>query len=106
MQLDSWGKYPSEEVEKVMAPLIKWIDKVSPTAKDQYPTDWTLRKPLDRAVLQTFLSDSLQMEFAELFKGKDKIASEELTMSFHFEQCVQREGLNKIMSQHATLVRS
>jgi hypothetical protein len=106
LQLDSWGKYPSEEVEKVMAPLIERIDKVSPTAKDQYPTNWTLQKHLDRAVLQTFLSDSLQMEFAELFKGKDKAALEELAMSFHFDQCVQREGLNKIMSEHAKLMGS
>jgi hypothetical protein len=106
LQLDSWGKYPSEEVEKVMAPLIEWIDKVSPTAKDQYPTNWTLQKHLDRAVLQTFLSDSLQMEFAELFKGKDKAALEELAVSFHFDQCVQREGLNKIMSEHAKLMGS
>ena len=106
IQLDSWGKYPSEEVEGVMAPLIEWIDKVSPTAKDQYPTNWTLQRHLDRAVLQTFLSDSLQMEFAELFRGKDKGALEELAMSFHLDQCVQREGLNKIMSEHAKLVGS
>jgi hypothetical protein len=101
LQLDSWGKYPSVEVEKVMAPLIEWVDKVSPTAKDQYPTNWSLQKHLDRAVLQTFLSDSLQMEFAELFRGKDEMALEELARSFHFENCAQREGLNKIMSEHA-----
>jgi hypothetical protein len=105
LQLDSWGKYPSKEVERVMGPLIEWIDEVSPTAKDQYPSNWiTVQKHLDRAVLQTFLSDSLQMEFAELFRGKDETALEELARSFHFDNCVQREGLNKIMSDHAKLV--
>lgn len=106
LQLDSWGKYPSEEVAKVMSPLIQWINEVSPTAKEQYPTNWTLQKHLERAVLQTFLSDSLQMEFAELFLGKDEADLEELAQSFHFDQCLQREGLNKIMSEHAILVGS
>ncbi|RFU29525.1 hypothetical protein B7463_g6814, partial [Scytalidium lignicola] len=104
LQLDSWGKYPSQEVEAVMKPLLEWIDKVSPTAKDLYPSNWDLQRHLDRAVLQTFLSDSLQMEFAERFKGKSIEELDELARSFHFDNCVQRAGLNKIMSEHAKLL--
>lgn len=103
LQLDSWGKYPSKEVEKVLGPLVAWIDKVSPTAGAQYPTPWDLQKHVDRAVLQTFLADSLQNEFAELFKGKTEAELEELARSFHFDKCVQREGLNRIMSDHAKI---
>jgi hypothetical protein len=103
LQLDSWGKYPSEEVEAIINPLIEWIDKVSPSAGKQYPTSWNTGKHVDRAVLQTFLSDSLQMEFAELFRGKSQVELDELARSFHFDECVQREGLNKMMSDHAKL---
>jgi hypothetical protein len=86
-----------------MNPLVEWVDKVSPTAKDQYPTSWNTQKHLDRAILQTFLSDSLQMEFAELFRDKSFDELEKLARSFHFDQCIQREGLNRIMSDHATV---
>ncbi|KFY85498.1 hypothetical protein V500_08393 [Pseudogymnoascus sp. VKM F-4518 (FW-2643)] len=103
LQLDSWGKYPSEEVENLMKPLIEWVDKVSPTAKDLYPTSWNTQKHLDRAILQTFLSDSLQMEFAELFRDMSFDDLELLANSFHFDQCIQRDGLNRIMSDHATV---
>lgn len=103
LQLDSWGKYPSKEVEEVMNPLLAWIDKVSPTAKNLYPSNWNLQRHLDRAVLQTFLADSLQMEFAENFRGKTLEELDELAKSFHFDNCIQREGLNKIMSAHSKL---
>ncbi len=103
LQLDSWGKYPSPEAEAVMDPLIAWVDKVSPTAKDMYPTNWDTRRHLDRAVLQTFLAESLQMEFAELFRDKSFDELDALARSFHFDECVQREGLNKMMSEHAKI---
>ncbi|KAJ5613431.1 hypothetical protein N7510_006625 [Penicillium lagena] len=103
LQLDSWGKYPSEEVEALLKPLVEWIDRVSPTAAQTYPTNWDTGKHIDRAVLQTFLSESLQMEFAGLFAGKSLEDLEELAGSFKFENCVQREGLNQIMARHAKL---
>jgi hypothetical protein len=103
LQLDSWGKYPSEEVEALIKPLVEWIDKVSPTAKEVYPTNWDTGKHIDRAVLQTFLSESLQMEFAGLFAEKSIEELEQLAASFKFENCLQREGLNQIMSAYAKL---
>ena len=104
LQLDAWGTYPSGEVDQVMQPLIKWIDKVSPTAKDVYPSTWNTAKHIQRVVLQSFLAETFVKEFAELFRDKDEAALEELAKSWGFEQCVEREGLNKILSQHAALV--
>lgn len=103
LQLDMWGKYPSPETEALINPLAAWIDKVSPGGLT-YPTTWDTKRHVERAVLQTLLSDSLQGEFAELFRGKSMQELEELARSFHFEECVQREGLNQIMSEHAKLV--
>ncbi|KAL2427050.1 Beta-xylosidase [Exophiala dermatitidis] len=103
LQLDAWGMYPSKEAENVIGPLVSWIDSVSPTAKDVYPTTWNTRRHIERAVLQTFLAETFVNEFAELFRDKDQTALEELAKSFAFDNCIQREGLNKIMADYADL---
>jgi hypothetical protein len=72
-----------------------------PTAKDTYPQVWGLERHLLRAVHQTFLSAAMSDEFAEQFRGMDKKELDECARSFHFDQCEQREGLNKILREHA-----
>ncbi|KAE8146714.1 glycoside hydrolase superfamily [Aspergillus avenaceus] len=99
--LDAWGRQPSEEPEATLKPLVEWIDKVSPRAKETYPTSWATERHLLRAVFQTFLAGSFVDEFAELFRGLDEGALEELARSFHFDECLQREGLNEILREHA-----
>ena len=101
LQLDAWGKHPSEEAEAAIGPLVRWIDKVSPTAKDQYPTPWATERQMMRAVMQTFLSKTFNDEFAGLFRGMDERELDKLAHSFHFDECVQREGLNEILRGHA-----
>ena len=103
LQLDMWGKYSSEEADAVMKPLAAWIDKVSPSVRTKYPAYWGTLRHLDRAVLHTLLADSLQMEFAELFRGKSMEELDELARSFHFDQCFQRETLNKMMAGRASV---
>ncbi|KPI45421.1 Endoglucanase C [Cyphellophora attinorum] len=105
-QLDSWGKYPSKEVAAVIDPVIEFIDKINPRATDIYPSTWDTRKHVERVVLQMYLADSFAQEYAELFKDKSKEDLEELAKSFSLEQCLKRDGLNKIMSDHAALVQS
>ena len=85
----------------MLDPLVQWIDKVSPMAKDQYPTPWATQRHILRATFQTFLANSFSIEFAELFRGKSFEELEELARSFHFDKCLQRKGLNKVMSEHA-----
>lgn len=101
LQLDAWGKYPSKEVEDLIQPLVTWIDSVSPTATTVYPSTWNTARRVERAVLQTFLAETVCQEFAELFRDKDKTSLEELAKSFSFENCIQREGLNKILTNYA-----
>ncbi|EXJ96270.1 hypothetical protein A1O1_01396 [Capronia coronata CBS 617.96] len=103
LQLDAWGTYPAKEVEDVMNPLVKWIDFVSPTANDVYPSTWNTARHVERPVLQTFLAETFVGEFAELFRGKGEEELEELAKSFAFESCVQRDGLNKIMADYAAV---
>lgn len=96
-QLDGWGRVPSKEPEEALAPLVQWIDKVSPTAKETYPSVWTTQRKVQRAVFHTFLASSFSDEFAGLFKGMQKEELDGLARSFHFDQCLQREGLNETL---------
>jgi hypothetical protein len=104
-QLDAWGKYPSEEVDALIRPLVEWIDRINPVAKTIYPSTWDTRRHIDRAVLQTFLAESFQQEFASLFKDKTMEELHALAKSFAFDQCVQRQGLNEMLSKHAETSR-
>lgn len=99
--LDKWGRRPAPEPEAAVKPLIDWIDRVSPTAKDTYPTSWNTELHVMRNVFYTFLAASYVDEFAELFRGSSEKDLEELARSFHFESCLQREGLNHILKDHA-----
>lgn len=102
LNLDWWGKHPNEEMEAIMAPVRDIINRESPAAAQQYPPIWKIERHVDRAILHTLLSESLQDEFAALFAGKSLDELEELAMSFHFDKCAQRDGLNKIMSDHSS----
>lgn len=99
--LDNWGRRPSAEPEAALKPLVQWIDQVSPAAKETYPTSWNTERHMLRAVFQTFLATSFVDEFAELFRGMDEAELDALAHSFHFDECVQREGLNEILREHA-----
>ena len=101
LQLDSWGKYPSKQVADVIEPLAEWINSVCPEATHTYPTPWYTQRHLARKIMETFMAQAFATEFAELFKGMSLEQLDEAAKSFRFDQCLQREGLNKIMSEHA-----
>jgi hypothetical protein len=103
LQLDAWGRHASREVEEVLDPFVNWIDKVCPTAKQTYPTPWDTKRHIMRATLQTFVSQAFAIEFASLFKDFTFEQLDEAAKSFRFDRCLQRKGLNKIMSEHAEL---
>ncbi|KAL4974275.1 putative glucanase [Aspergillus desertorum] len=105
LMLDHWGRDSDAAVDAVgvLKPLVEWIDRVSPSAKETYPTPWNTERHLLRGVFQTFLAASFADEFAGLFRGLDEKALEELARSFAFEECVQREGLNEILRGHASV---
>ncbi|KAH9209141.1 putative glucanase [Leptodontidium sp. 2 PMI_412] len=103
LQLDAWGKYASKELEAILAPLVQWVDSVSPTAKATYPTPWSTIHHIQRAVLQTFVAQSMSLEFARLFEGMSLEELEECARSFHFDRCVQRHGLNRRLSSQNKL---
>ena len=103
LQTDAWGRYPSAESEAVIGPVVDWIDKVAPTSREQYPTSWATERQITRVVNQLWVAGCLQEEFAKLFEGMGMQELEECARSFRFEECVQREELNKELEDHAHL---
>jgi Cellulase (glycosyl hydrolase family 5) len=103
LQVDAWGRRPAPEIEGIIAPLVEWIDKKAPASKDMYPTPWATERQISRLVLQLWVAGCLQDEFADLFKGMSMEDLDECAKSFAFGQCVQREGLNKTLEDHARL---
>lgn len=101
LQLDAWGRYPSKQVEDVINPLVDWIKKVAPTSDGQYPTPWQTERQITRLINQIWLSTCLSDEFAEQFRDMSLEELEECAKSFHFDRCVQREGLNKALEAHS-----
>lgn len=101
--IDKWGNNPNPEIDSVLNPLLEWIDRVSPSASKTYPTPWNTEMHVTRSVMYTFLAASFSDEFASLFKGMDEKELEEMARSFHFDECLQREGLNKILTDHAKI---
>lgn len=101
LQLDAWGRYPSAEVEAVINPLCEYIDRACPTSKVQYPPNWPTERQITRIVNQIYMSGCVQDEFAALFKDMSFDDLEECARSFHFDECLQRKGLNAQLEAHA-----
>jgi hypothetical protein len=59
---------------------------------------------VSRLVKECFLSETLSAEFARYFEGMGTEELGEMAKSFAFERVVQREGLNQILLEHASLV--
>ncbi|KAH8889617.1 endoglucanase family 5 glycoside hydrolase [Thozetella sp. PMI_491] len=103
LNVDAWGRTPNPELEAVVKPLVDWIDRNAPAATKQYPSTWNTERQIARAAIETFMARSFSDEFARLFEGMSFEDLDECAKSFAFENCVQRDGLNKTMSDHAKL---
>ena len=101
LQLDAWGRYPSKQVEDVIYPLSDWIKKVAPMSDAQYPTPWQTERQMARLINNIYLSTCFSDEFAEQFRNMSMEDLEECAKSFHFDRCIQREGLNKALMAHS-----
>ena len=56
-----------------------------------------------RLLRNILLSEELTPEYASYFEGLSLQELDDLAASFKFENCVQREGLNKVLRDHSHL---
>ena len=96
-QADAWGKYPSAEVDSVLHPLVEWLEKYTSAFQTMYPPVWDTRRHVSRVINECLLSKALSLEFAEIFRDLSKEELDEMARSFSFDECVQREALNRTL---------
>ncbi|KAF8429702.1 putative glucanase [Tirmania nivea] len=88
LQADAWGYHPSDEVDGLFLPIIDWISKNSPTAKNKYPDAWNVRRHLSRT-------------FASYFRDMTESQLDDMAKNFALSVGCKREGLNNILRDHA-----
>lgn len=102
--LDKWGR-DDTQVKHIYEPLIKHLEEEIPTEFQgrRYPHHWGLRGHVHRVIRELLVSELLTYEYASYFKDKSLAELDELAASFKLENCVKRDGLNKILQADAGL---
>ncbi len=105
LAVDAWGADDSQ-VRDIFDPLLKLIEKeIKPEHRDLYPAPvWKWSDRVGRLARIILVSEFLVREWAEHFVGKSEEEIVEIAKSFAFENCLHRDGLNKILTENATLV--
>ncbi|PSR77085.1 hypothetical protein PHLCEN_2v8074 [Hermanssonia centrifuga] len=108
LAVDSWGATDTA-VKHVYDPIINLIKQEVPKEEDRqlypYPI-WRVEERVARLARANLLGEFLVMEWAEHFKGMDEAELEDLAKSFLFENCLKREGLNKVLTEYAAQAAS
>ncbi|KAK6402227.1 endo-1,4-beta-glucanase, partial [Oleoguttula sp. CCFEE 5521] len=87
--------------DRLVEHLREEIPEVS--QKRRYPQHWGLEGHVHRVVRELLVSELLTYEFASYFEGKSFEELDELAASFKLENCLKRDGLNKILQEDAGL---
>ncbi|KAL5514139.1 XYL5_2 [Sanghuangporus baumii] len=105
LALDSWGA-DDTAIKHIFDPL---VDLVVDNVNDRkylelypYPV-WTIDKRVARMSRAIMMSEIFVLEWADYFRGKTEEELDELAQSFKFENCLKRDGLNKVLTEHAQL---
>ncbi|TFK51394.1 glycoside hydrolase [Heliocybe sulcata] len=107
LAVDAWGVDDSA-VRHLYQPLIDHIkQEVKPEHQNLYPYPvWTLEGRVGRLTRCILVAEFLVAEWAEHFRGMDEAQLDKVAKSFAFENCLQREGLNKVLTENASLVQN
>lgn len=103
LAVDAWGK-DDTHVKYAYQPIIDLIRSEVPNDAQTlklYPPIWSVEERVTRIARTILLAEFMVAEWAEHFRGMDETQLEELARSFRFENCVKREGLNKVLREYA-----
>ncbi|EED80297.1 hypothetical protein POSPLDRAFT_134931 [Postia placenta Mad-698-R] len=108
LAIDAWGA-DDRFVRHVYEPLVNLIKEDVPNEGDQrlypYPI-WTLERRVEVLARNILVSEFMVKEWAEHFRGMDEPQLEKIAESFKFENCMGREGLNKVLRAHAPQINT
>ncbi len=103
LAVDSWGA-DDKSVKHAFDPLVELINTEVPVEEHRqlypFPT-WRVQKRVARLARATVFADFMVKQWAEHFAGMDYGQLDELAQSFKFENCLTRDGLNKVLSDDA-----
>jgi hypothetical protein len=104
LAIDAWG-CDETHVRQFYEPFTKFIaDNVEPKYRELYPFPvWKFENRIERLARNVLLAEYLVQEWADYFKGLSEEEIDGLARSFAFENCKQREGLNKVLVAHKDL---
>ncbi|KAH9939768.1 glycoside hydrolase [Epithele typhae] len=105
LAIDAWGADDSH-VRDTYKPLLDLIQReVKPEHQALYPAPvWKLTDRIGRLARNILVSEFLVREWAEHFAGKSEAEIDAIAKSFAFENCLHREGLNKVLTDNASTV--
>ena len=104
LALDAWGA-DDTHVRGIYQPLIDLISKeVSPEHQALYPAPvWKMSDRVGRLGRNILLSEFFVKPWAEHFVGKTEEEIDAIAKSFHFDNCLHRDSLNKVLTANAKL---
>ncbi|TCJ15604.1 glycoside hydrolase family 5 protein [Rubrobacter taiwanensis] len=95
--VDHWGGTDAH-IRHVMEPLEQLFEKEYP-GYDPFP--FGARRDIELLVRNILLAEPMVGEYAELFRGMEEAEIDGMMRSFRFENCIRREELAGILSEHA-----
>ncbi|KAF9484634.1 glycoside hydrolase family 5 protein [Pholiota conissans] len=103
LAVDAWGK-DDKYVKHIYQPIIDLIKSsvVDESHLKLYPPLWSVEERVTRISRTIMMAEFMINEWADKFRGLDEAGLEELAKSFSFENCIQREGLNKALTEYAS----
>ena len=104
LAIDAWGA-DDAQVKHIYKPLIDHIaEEIPEENRALYPTLWKFTDRVTRLSRNILVSEYMIKEWADHFVGLSEEEIVEVAQSFRFENCLQREGLNKVLSANAPKV--
>ncbi|KAF6741194.1 endo-1,4-beta-glucanase [Ephemerocybe angulata] len=102
LAVDAWGA-DDTAVKEVYQPLIDHIAQEIPEEnRNLYPAPvWKWEDRVARLARNILVSEYLVREWAEHFIGLSEEEIEEVARSFRFDNCLKRDGLNKVLMDNA-----
>lgn len=100
--VDPWGRNDTN-VKHIWEPILQHLKEEIPEEfhGKRYPYHWGLEKQINRVVRDVLMSELLTYEYASYFENKTLEELDELAASFKLENCLKRDGLNKILQDDA-----
>lgn len=94
-----------ETIQHIFDPLSEWIaQNVDEKYRKLYPYPvWSFESRVAKLSRQILAAEYLVDEWAEHFRDKSEEEIDSIAKSFSYENSLKRDGLNKVLMDHAAL---